>query len=379
MTVARKFKNKNLPRGILVDRGYVFVRIFPNGRKFQKCIGPLSSPGIIDLAIAKLNEYREQIRTNRFGLDEHCQRITIEQACKLYWDLHGSKRETASDYDRTLRRVKAFWAGRYVDTITYLDVENFRAWRSKMSWKGKMVGPASVNRDHTIITALFNKLREWKRIKAIADILLPADNPGAGVKRPSEKAFTRRRVLSIEEFERLIHQATLRVRRICLGALNTTLRLKDLKLMTKANVVLVNNQLEGEQAKTNKPYAIPINSVMAKLIETAEREHIFDFSNFRKEFDAAVKAANIKGFQFRDLRRTGATIMLKKGMDIATVSKVLGHASIQMTERYLHTTREEMQKAVDILGSLFDEKPEAPKSSRETVVKTVVGDSGKLA
>lgn len=45
--------------------------------------------------------------------------------------------------------------------------------------------------------------------------------------------------------------------------------------------------------------------------------------------------------------------MIEAGVDLSTVSKILGHASIQMTMRYAHPTPENMQRAVDKLGDIF--------------------------
>lgn len=83
--MARKYKNKTLPRGIWIDRGYVFIRIFLQERRFLKCVGPVTHPDVIDDAIAKLNQYREQIRLGKFDLDERTQRITMDQATDIYW------------------------------------------------------------------------------------------------------------------------------------------------------------------------------------------------------------------------------------------------------------------------------------------------------
>ena len=41
-------------------------------------------------------------------------------------------------------------------------------------------------------------------------------------------------------------------------------------------------------------------------------------------------------------------------VDLVTVSKILGHSSIQMTMRYAHPTPENMQRAVDKLADIFD-------------------------
>ena len=45
--------------------------------------------------------------------------------------------------------------------------------------------------------------------------------------------------------------------------------------------------------------------------------------------------------------------MIVAEVDLVTVSRILGHASIQMTMRYAHPTPENMRRAVDKLGELF--------------------------
>lgn len=50
------------------------------------------------------------------------------------------------------------------------------------------------------------------------------------------------------------------------------------------------------------------------------------------------------------LRHTFATRLLRKGVDITTVSKLTGHASVNMTAKYyIQTSREEKQAAVNLL------------------------------
>ncbi len=236
--------------------------------------------------------------------------------------------------------------GRFIDTITYVDIERYRQEKSKTH------SPLSVNRHQTVFVTLFNKLKEWRRFKIIDNVLLPDENPAALVKKVNERPFARKRVLSSAEFQRLIDSATMEVRRICLAAVHTTLRLKDLKNLAWANVNEATNQLEGVQAKTSRPYSVPINSVMRKLLlETPKsRKHIFDFENFRKEFDKARAKADLKEFQFRDLRRTGARFMLQQGVDLATVSSYLGHASLAMTERYVPPSQEDKQRGGEVLS-----------------------------
>ena len=72
-----------------------------------------------------------------------------------------------------------------------------------------------------------------------------------------------------------------------------------------------------------------------------------------------VKMVVIKGindFHFHDLRHTFASHLVMAGVDITTVSRLLGHKSLTMTLRYSHLAPSHMQKAVDILDSALSEK-----------------------
>ncbi len=45
--------------------------------------------------------------------------------------------------------------------------------------------------------------------------------------------------------------------------------------------------------------------------------------------------------------------MIEAGVDLVTVSKILGHASIQMTMRYCQPTEQNLKAAVRKLAELF--------------------------
>ncbi|MCK5391241.1 MAG: site-specific integrase [Deltaproteobacteria bacterium] len=56
--------------------------------------------------------------------------------------------------------------------------------------------------------------------------------------------------------------------------------------------------------------------------------------DIRTAFENARKRAGIKNLRFHDLRHTFATRLVLAGVDLASVSKLLGHSSIQMTMRF---------------------------------------------
>ena len=84
--------------------------------------------------------------------------------------------------------------------------------------------------------------------------------------------------------------------------------------------------------------------------------------SLRTAFENSCKRANLKSVSFHTLRHTFATRLVLSGVDIVTVSKLLGHSSITMTMRYSHTTPEALKSAVSAL-----DKPKLGKSVSKNV------------
>jgi len=57
--------------------------------------------------------------------------------------------------------------------------------------------------------------------------------------------------------------------------------------------------------------------------------------SIRTAFKTACIRAGIKSLRFHDLRHTFATRLVLSGVDLVTVSKLLGHSTIHMTMREL--------------------------------------------
>ncbi len=77
---------------------------------------------------------------------------------------------------------------------------------------------------------------------------------------------------------------------------------------------------------------------------------------FRTSFENACNKAEIKNLSFHTVRHTFATRLVLSGVDIVTVSKLLGHSKIQTTMRYSHPTPEALKMAVSVLDSRNSEK-----------------------
>ena len=73
---------------------------------------------------------------------------------------------------------------------------------------------------------------------------------------------------------------------------------------------------------------------------------------YQKSFKNLLKKLQIKHYGFHSLRHTFATRLLENGVDIKTISELLGHSSPTITlNRYVHTNLQNKRKAMEILTS----------------------------
>jgi integrase len=353
-TMKQKWRNRTLERGVIIDkaRGYVYVRFKRHGMVRKELIGLTTDPEGIDKANFRAQQIRQDRRAQVPGFDSRKKRLLMEDAADLFLRLHGEKRQSqkgAKQFVRYVRLFKEAWAGRYVDTITATDVRDYREHRRKQG-----VAESTINREHTALITLFNKLVEWRRAGQIPkSVLLPDENPGRGVKKINEDRYIRERLLSDEEYKNLWACADQRTRRIILAEMNLPLRLEDLKRLSKKNINYKLSQFKGVQAKTGREYALPINETLWELIKTAPGDAILDFKGFERRWRRAVKRAGLKGLQFRDLRRTAATTLHDSGAKLRTISAMLGHGAVTTTIRYLGLKDENLKQAGDFLATKY--------------------------
>lgn len=101
-----------------------------------------------------------------------------------------------------------------------------------------------------------------------------------------------------------------------------------------------------ESTKSKKSRDIPMNDIVIKILkELKSRSNGLDFvftcpigdsiSNHfgDREFPRAIKRAGVRSIQFRNLRTSYACNFVMNGGDIFTLSKILGHYSVQITEQ----------------------------------------------
>jgi integrase len=78
------------------------------------------------------------------------------------------------------------------------------------------------------------------------------------------------------------------------------------------------------------------------------------YAGLRRAFDAALTQVGIRDFRFHDLRHTYANQAMMSGkIDIATLSRLLGHKNLKMTMRYSHFAPAHLTNAAHVIDEVF--------------------------
>lgn len=88
-----------------------------------------------------------------------------------------------------------------------------------------------------------------------------------------------------------------------------------------------------------------------------------DPSSVTRKLHRMQKRAGVPQIRFHDLRHSFATLSLEQGMDIKTISHMLGHTDAGFTmNTYMHVTNNMQQTVADAIGNLITESENERKN-----------------
>lgn len=120
-----------------------------------------------------------------------------------------------------------------------------------------------------------------------------------------------------------------------------------------------------EPKTTNSRRLIPLPKQLIPLLKTIKKKSISPFvvsangspvsvRSYQRSFELLLKRLNIPHKGFHSLRHTFATRALECGMDVKTLSEILGHKNPTVTlNRYAHSLMEHKQEMMNRLGKLL--------------------------
>ena len=229
-----------------------------------------------------------------------------------------------------------------------------------ISWRSGVVADGTLKREVGALSAAFNhaiKKQKWR----IENPCLKAEIP----KEPKGRV----RYLARPEAKRLLQAAELPYLADFIElALNTGCRKGELLKLKWENIDFSTRLIYLDQTKSGEWQTVPINEEARQVLvrRMRLREQICPNSrwvffhmvpalnskvgdrvkNIRRSFKSACNRAGIENFRIHDLRHTFASWLVMEGVPLFEVSKLLRHASIQMTERYAHLAPDHLHDAV---------------------------------
>lgn len=321
---------------------------------------------------AKYEEYKK-----REHLDwTERQPLTFNQLVEWYLEMPSIK---TRKYHPEIVRYCNLWRDFFnqsfgdilVDDIKPSMVEKYRQQRLKQVARrgkhptGHTVAPASVNKEVATLKRIFNlAIRED----------LAEKNPCWKVEKLPENN-TRTRILSQDEYQRLLAELPQNGRDVVVTAYFTGMRAGEILNLTWDRVNLDEQyiQLEAEDTKTKKARRIYLHEEVAAILNRLNKvrhlRHNFVFTyegrpqkSVRRCFTSACRRAGIENFHFHDLRHTFNTMMRKAGVPQSVIMHITGHKTSAMFERYNTVDEEDARMALDRLNAFL--KRDEPQIAR---------------
>ena len=215
--------------------------------------------------------------------------------------------------------------------------------------KDQKIRPATVNKERMQLNTALNK--------AVAHGKLSV-NPLAGKMKKLPEDNIRERVLSQEEFEKLLECLASPLREITLVAFYLGMRQKEILELSWNQIDLLKNliRLKGEDTKTGFKRRIPLHPRIRAMLESLPRgirtnrvflnrgKPIRSFSgNYKSQWNKAVSESGLGDFTFHDLRHCAINNLRLAGNDHFTIMSISGHKTTSVFRRYNVITDDELQ------------------------------------
>lgn len=212
---------------------------------------------------------------------------------------------------------------------------------------GKMTrayAPATINR--SLACAKKGLAIAWRQ-------RLIAENYGLRIE--NMKVNNKREVfLSVDEVQQIAQHCTVQMQAVIWAALLTGARRGELLQIRKEDIGVDTITLPSSHTKTLRARVIPIIPALRPWLEHFPVE--VNFYGVQSAWRRARVKARMEHVNFHDLRHSCASIMLGLGVDLYTISKILGHSNVQTTQRYAHLQVDAQRTALDKLSALVQGK-----------------------
>ena len=236
---------------------------------------------------------------------------------------------------------------------TLSDVDRFKEARLAK------VKPVTLNISLRGLKTVFNKAEKWGIIennvfRKVQQLKVPSSFPLYMTKEEFKKLYDS---VTNQTFKDLILWSVMTG---CRVSESLQVKWKDVDL--KKRVILISNS-DGFTTKSGNERVIPINDTLFQMLQKRTTEKhpcdlVFHRKGFKLErngiahtFKKQIRALELNpAFKFHTLRHTFASWGVQNGISIFTMSKLLGHSSVTVTEIYSHASPDLLRESI---GKIF--------------------------
>ena len=323
------------------DGGYYYADYRDSNGRRKRCSLQTKNKQIARLKYKEIMSRREAVR------EKICIHITWQAFTdKLFLYLENERSENTLRRTRiAIRHLERILKPHYLDDIS---PETLQRIKSRMVANG--LGKHNVNRLIQCIKSFMHLAERWRLIQkqdwaTVSKIKVP-----------------RGRVVfhSPEEINKILAVCPSEAWRIVvLLGCDAGLRRGEIAQLRWQDVDFANNQIYVAPNKTEYHRFVPMTQTLRKALEQAQthakQEYVVEVgrekSRTSKDFLTAyykkiAQKAELPSFLHK-LRHTFASQLVQNGVELYTVSKLLGHRSITMTEIYAHLAPPTLHKAIE--------------------------------
>lgn len=338
----------------LIRRGkHWYIRFTHGGKRIWRSVGP--SKREAELALGKI---RAEIVEGKFLDPLKGNKTTYGDLLDRYLKEHCSVYMTPRAYREAgylVNELKARFGALLLKDLT---LERVSPYIEELKRKGKAA--STLNHRVQLLKHSLTLARRWGLIRhnPLAELMRHREFPG------------RLRYLEATELRGLLQELPEYLRPIVMLAAHTGMRLGEILSLRWTQVNFAQRVITLTRTKNGEMRGVPLNSMVLGLLRDFSHERMreptrspYVFLNpltgdrwvyIGRAFTTAVKRAGLQDFRFHDLRHTAASWMVMSGVDLLTVSEILGHKDTRMTRRYSHLSPRHKLAAVDVLVKALD-------------------------
>ncbi len=311
-------------------RGRVFwVRFRANGHHVRRSAHTSNKTEAVAFLRRLLIEYAAKARGD-------CTRHRYEEAVERFLAEATIRAGTRVVYRCCHKAFRLLAQDRYLDEIDRRVLGDFISRRKQAG-----ITDATIRRDLAFLSSLCTMAVRWGWL---------GTNPVTALnKRALKPSRPRSRFLTPAELDQLLTTTAGHIRPAIILAVETGLRKEELFSLTLSAIDLARREIRLDYTKSGIPRHVPLSDKAVTTIkgllcqpQRPTTSYLFAKANGRRFVDmkngfvAACKRAGVTDFRWHDLRHTFASWFVQDGGDLYHLSRILGHATVQMTARYGH-------------------------------------------